>query len=143
MRTLEDIERELEVAKKEAKPLIEARDEAVKKCNKLYQEIEDYKIQNGLYFPMSELEKYKGREISHIKLVVREENGELSTKDMYNHEMFSIDKNGHLDFSSYHFGVMNYDEKTKKYIYSYHYCPTVYDFIGYLEIEFENDEESE
>lgn len=143
MRTLEDMQREYEVAKKELEPIEKEREKAVKKCNELYKEMENFKLQNGLFHKMEELEKYKGREISHIELVVRDKNGELSTKDMYNDEIFDVDENGHLHYSSYDFGIMGYEEKTKKYLYQYHYRPTYYDFVGYLEVDFYDDEESE
>lgn len=142
MRTLEDIERDYEKAKAEAEPLIKARDEAVHKCNVLFEEMEDYKIQNGLYHPMSDLKNYKGRNIIHIKLVERNDDGSLESTDMWNDELFSIDENGYLDYSSYEYGVMSYDKRKGKYIYSYHYCGTERDFVGYLDICLEDEEEN-
>lgn len=140
MRTLEDIERDYEKAKAEAEPIIKAREEVVHKCNVLHKEIEDYKIKHGLFNPMSDLEKYKGRKIISIKLVEKDEDGNLSVEDMWNDEIFSVDKDGHLDYSSYNCGVMSYDEQTGKYIYFYHYHSTERDFVGYLDICFEDEE---
>lgn len=141
MRTLEDIERDLEIAKKEAEPIIKARDEAVRKCNALYEEAKQFKMQNGLYTPMSELEKHKGKSISHIELVVRNEDGSMETKDMWRGEILKVDKNGHLDYSDYTSGVMYFNSKIGKYEHDFHYFPTIYDFVGYLEIRFEEDED--
>lgn len=143
MRTLEDIQRDYEIAKKELELIEKEREKAVKKCNELYYEIENYKLKNGLFYPMSDLEQHKGQYVNHIKLVVKDENGELSTKDMYNDEYFKVDKNGHLDYSSYEYGIMSYDEQRKIYSYCCHYCETLYDFVGYLKADFEDDEESE
>ena len=143
MRTLEDIERDLEKAENEAKPIKKLLGEAVKKCNLLRGEAEQYKINNGLFHPMEELKNHIGKEISHIKLVEKTENGELQVNDMYNHEMFSVDKNGHLDFSSYEMGIMSWCEKKRMYCYSYHYFRTYHDFVGYLDVCFEDDEECE
>ena len=143
MRTLEDIERDLEKAENEAKPIKKLWEEAVKKCNRLRDEAEQYKINNGLFHPMEELKNHIGKEISHIKLVEKTSDGELQSKDMYNYEMFSVDKNGHLDFSSYEMGIMNWCEEKRMYCYSYHYCGTYHDFVGYLYVCFEDDEECE
>lgn len=143
MRTLEDIERDLKNAETEAEPIKKLWEEAVKKCNQLRDEAEQYKINNGLFHPMEELKNHIGKEISHIKLVEKAENGELQSKDMFNYEMFSVDKNGRLDFSSYEMGIMFWDEEKKMYCYSYHYYETYHDFIGYLDVCFEDDEERE
>lgn len=143
MRTLEDMQRDYEIAKKELEPIEKEREKAVKKCNKLYYEIENYKLKNGLFYPMSDLEQHKGKYVNHIKLVVRDKNGELSTKDMYNDDMFNVDDSGHLHYSSYQCGVMGYSEEDRKYIYSYYGRETEYDFVGYLKADFEDDEESE
>lgn len=138
-RTLETIEEELRLVKEKRKPLYEAVDVLDKEIAKLKDEVTRYKLNNGLYYPMSELEKYKGREISHIILVERDEDGALDTDYMYNDEMFSIDKNGHLDYSSYNGGVMSYNEEIGKYTHWYHYSKSQHDYVGYLEVEFEDD----
>lgn len=143
MRTLEDIQKDYEIAKKELEPIEKEREKAVKKCNALYYEMENYKLKNGLFQPMSDLEQHKGEYVNHIKLVVKDENGKLSTKDMYNDEIFNIDENGRLHYSSYQYGIMGYSEKDGKYIYAYYGHETEYVFVGYLEVDFEDDEESE
>lgn len=143
MRTLEDIERDLKNAETEAEPIKKLWEEAVKKCNQLRDEAEQYKINNGLFHPMEELRNHIGKEISHIKLVEKKSDGELKAEYMYNYEMFSVDKNGHLDFSSYEMGVMGWDEDRQMYCYFYHYCVEYHDFIGYLDVCFEDDKERE
>lgn len=90
---------------------------------------------------MSELAKHKGKEISHIILVERNEDGTLDTEYMYNDEMFSVDERGYLDYSSYNCGVMHYDDSINKYVEWCHYRRTEHDYVGYLEIEFEDDDE--
>lgn len=141
MRTLEDIERDLEKARKEAEPLIKAREEAVGKCNLLLKEKEQYKIDHVLFHPMSELEKHKGKKIVHIKLVEKSQDGKLCATDMWIDELFSVDSAGHLDYSSYNYGIMQYREKKQKYIYSYYGLETERDFVGYLDVEFEEEDE--
>ena len=140
-RTLEVMMEELRLAKEARKPLSEAMKVVDNKISQLDKEIETYKLNNTLYYPMSELAKYKGKEVSHIILVERREDGTLDTKYMYNDEMFSVDDRGHLDYSSYNCGVMDYDEDIDKYVEWYHYRRTEHDYVGYLEIEFEDDDE--
>ena len=136
-RTLEMMEEELRLAEEEKKPLSEAMRIINKKIGDIEDEIEAYKLNNGLYHPMSELANYIGKEISHITLVERNEDGTLSIDEMYNDDMFSVDRNGRLDYSSYYNGVMSYDEEVGKYVYYRHYHRTEHDYVGYLEVEFE------
>lgn len=133
-RTLDVMMEELCLVKEEKKPLSEAIDVLNKKIAQLDNEIEAYKLNNGLYHPMSELENYKGREILNITLVERNEDGALETEYIYGDEMFEVDKNGHLDFSSYNCGVMSYDEKIGKYVEYFHYCREEHDYVGFLDI---------
>lgn len=135
MRTIEDIERDLENAKKEAEPIIEAREKAVKKINQYYHELKQFKMDNGLYHSMSELEKYKGHTVNNIELIEKEKDGTLSSEYMYNDEIFKVDENGHLDYSSYQCGIMSYSEERGKYIYSYYGHETERNFVGFLEID--------
>lgn len=140
-RTLEVMMEELRMAKEEREPLSEAMKVVDNKIHELDKEIKTYKLNNALYYSMSELDKYKGKEISHIILVERNEDGTLDTEYMYNDEMFSVDKNGHLDYSSYNCGVMHYDDDIGKYVEWCHYRRTEHDYVGYLEVEFEDDDD--
>ena len=140
MRTIEEIERDLEIARKEEEPLAKALGEASNKRRKLEEELQQYKLQNGLFTPMSELENHKGESISHIELVVRNEDGSMEIKDMWGDEIFKVNENGHLDYSSYMGGVMYFNSKIEKYEHDFHYHPTIYDFVGYLEVRFYKDE---
>ncbi len=128
-RTLDIMVSELEPAEKELKILEE-------KVKNLRYEIEDYRLNNGLYHPMSELINHKGKEIRWIKLVVREDDGTLDTDFMGCDEIFNVDENGHLDYSSFSGGTMLYDNKTNKYVHYYYGCSDYYDYVGYLEIKF-------
>lgn len=141
MRTLEEIERDLDIARKEEEPLAKALGEASNKRRKLEDELQQYKLQNGLFTPMSELQNHKGKSISHIELVMQNEDGSLETKDMWGGEIFKVDENGHLDYSDYMGGVMYFDSEIGKYEHDFHYHPTIYGFVWYLEIEFEEDED--
>lgn len=137
-RTLDIIMEELELAKEERNPLSEALKLINDKIYNLEKEKERYKIDNKMYYPISELSNYIGKRIDYIILVERNECGILVASHMYNDEYLEVDKNGHLDYSSEYGGVMNYDEESGKYIHWLHYNDTEHDYIGFLEIEFED-----
>ena len=127
-RTLEIMEAELKATIEQLKPLKNKRIE-------LEREIEDYKLKNALYHPMSELINYKGREVYSITLVEKRPNGTLTTDYMYNDEIFNITDDGHLYYSSYAGGVMRYSKETNKYIHNYWGVGTPHEYVGFLEIE--------
>lgn len=133
-RTLNDMEEELRLAREERRPLYEVVNELDKKIYKLSDEIEAYKLNNGMYYPMSELINYLGKNISSIKLVVRDEEGALDTDFMYCDEIFEVDEFGHLYYSSYSGGIIEYDNDTGKYVHMYYGCPEYLDYVGFLEI---------
>ena len=140
MRTLEDIERDIELVNEELKPISKVREELSDKRRNLLDEKEKYILDNGLFHPISELHNYIGKKISYIDLVERKEDGSLKVDSMCNDEMFSIDENGHLSFSSYNYGVMDFDEKLGKYVMRYRFYRTEHDYIGYLDLEFEDED---
>ena len=139
MRTLEDINKDLDAARAELEPISMEYVKACEKCSKLEDEAEKYKIDNGLYHSMDELKNYIGKEIRSIKLVEKTNDGKLKVETMYNNEIFGVDEYGHLDFSSYEMGIMFWDKEFCKYNYLYHYNSVYHDFVGYLEISFEDD----
>ena len=104
MRTLEDIERDIECINEEIKPIDKARNELIEKRSRLHKEKEKYVLDHELFHPMSDLINYAGKEINYIDLVERNKDGLLVIDYIYNDEMFSIDENGHLDYSSYNCG---------------------------------------
>ena len=114
-RTLEIIENDLENAQEELKPIREAYDKATKKVSNFRDELERYKIDNGMYRPMSDLSQYIGCNISSIKLVEK-------------------DENGHLDYCSEMGGIMSFDKDIDKYVMWCHCFRTEHDYVGFLEI---------
>lgn len=138
-RNLDVMMEELRLVKEERKPLSEAISVLDKKIAKLDDEIEAYKLNNGLYHPMSELINYMGKDINFIKLVVRDEDGALDTDYMYCDEIFEVDEFAHLYYSSYSGGIVAYDEKTRKYMHLYYGHPEYYDYVGFLEIDVDED----
>ena len=140
-RTLEIIENDLKNAQEELRPIREAYDKATKKVSNFRDELERYKIDNGMYRSMSDLSQYIGCNISSIKLVERDKDGSLDTDDMWGDEYFIVDKNGHLYYSSEMNGVMSFDNEINKYVMWYHYFRTEHDYVGFLEIRVDKDED--
>ena len=60
---------------------------------------------------------------------------------MYDDEVFEVDDHGHLDYSSCDYGVMRYDENENVYVYKNHGIETKYNFVGYISIEVDNEDE--
>ena len=133
-RTLEDMYKDLHSAEERLKPLDEAATIIRKEISNLEDEIEKYKLDNAMYHPMSELCNYKGNEISYIDLVEKDQFGELSVERIYNDEMFNVDPDGYLTYSSYDYGVMDYDTKINKYVWWRHFHKTEHDYVGFMEL---------
>ena len=134
-RTIADIENDLRQAKIELEPIQKARDEAVKKVNDFYHELEKYKIDNKMYHPMSDLLQYANKYVNNIKLIEEDEDGDLDIETMYGDEFFMVTENGYLSYSSEYGGVMDYDVSENAYVMWYHYMRTVRKFIGFMEID--------
>lgn len=139
-RILDIMMEELRLTKEERKPLSEAIEVINKKIQKLDNEIEAYKLNNGLYHSMSELANYKGKDISHITLVERDKDGTLDTEYMFNDEIFEVTDDGHLYYSSYAGGITQYCEKDGKYYHYYYGCGTPHEYVGFLEIKLEDED---
>ena len=127
-RTLDIMEAELKALKEQFKPL-------AKKLAELESEIEEYKLENTLYHSMSELVNYRGKQIRSITLIERDEDGTLDTDFVYDDEIFEIDDDGHLYYSSYSGGIIKYDNKAEKYVHMYYGHPEYHDYVGFMEID--------
>lgn len=127
-KALEDMIKQLKLTEEAMKPLAE-------KATKLRRDIKQYKLDNALYRPMSDLIHYAGRDIRSIELVERCEDGTLDTDYKFCDEIFEVDGNGRLYFSSWDYGIIEYDNDKHKYVHMYHGYPTYYDYIGFMEIE--------
>lgn len=131
-RTLDIMEAELKATNEQLKPL-------QKKKLELEREIQSYKLKNTLYHPMSELINYKGRRVRSITLVEERLDGTLTTDYMYDDEIFEVTDNGYLYYSSYEGGVMHYSAETDRYIHNYWGVGTPHKYLGFLEIELEDE----
>ena len=127
-RTLEVMESELEVTKEQLKPL-------QKKASELEDEIKRYKLDNKLYHPMSELANYKGKDILFIELVMQNVDSTLDTVYIHQDDIFEVTDDGHLYYSSYAGGIIEYSRKRHKYIRRYYGNSIDYNCVGFLDVE--------
>ena len=140
-RTLDDMYNDLKLAKAETEPIKEMLLKANDKEYKIRKEIEKYKLDNGMYSPISELSSHPEEIINYIDLVELNEDGTLSVEYMYTDfpftKRFMVNKNGHIYYlDSVKF--LRYDEKIGKYRLTFHDDgrETEHNYIGFLSVEF-------
>lgn len=115
-RTLEDIERDLELVKKELNPIRNKYEKICEKINNLENEKLKYKLNNRLYSPISDLNKYIDKDILYIELVEENKNGTLKVISLTNSGgVLYIDENGHLNYSSDDDYLIQFDNNIKMY----------------------------
>lgn len=134
------MERTLDIMEAELKAINEQLKSLHKKRTEFEREIRQYKLENALYHPMSELINYIGREISHITLVEKKEDGKLVIDVICNDEMLKVTDRGHLYYSSYKGGIIHYYKADGKYYHHYYGNSKPHDYVGFLDIEV-NDED--
>ena len=131
----------LEDMKKELERLEDVRDEACWNYSQFNSEVVEYRLNNGLYHPMSKLISYACKDIDWITMVIKDRDGTLETltlnKDIDGDIAFYIDVNGHIFCSSDSNGIIQYDDYTNRYIYTYGGSIDYYDFVGFMELSFE------
>lgn len=140
-RTLDDMYKDLKLAREEVEPIKETFLNADSKVRKIREEIEKYKLDNGLYFPISELLNHPEEIIDCIDFVELNKDGTLSTEFIYNDTIFTkrfmVNKNGHVYYFD-SFKSVNYNEKLGRYILRFHDdgSETEHNYIGFLDVEF-------
>lgn len=134
------MERTLEMMEEELKLIKSGFDTLRTKKETLENEIEEYKLSHGIYRPMSDLINYICKDVDSIKVVIRNEDGTLETDFLYCDEIFEINEYGQLYYSSYYGGIIKYDNDVHKYVHMYHYHPTYYDYVGFMDLKLEDDD---
>lgn len=129
------MERTLDVIEEELRLVQSGFDTLKQRKEALESEIRKYKLDNGLYHPMSELINYIGKDISYITLVERSKDGKLETDFLCDDEIFEVNEFGQLYYSSYSGGIIEYDNDAHKYVHMYYGRTEYHDYVGYLEIK--------
>jgi hypothetical protein len=119
-----------EIDKQNIEPLREER-------KKFENEREEYIYKNKKYnlFPLDK--EYINKELSSVAFMC--EDGSIDEE--YKDELFYVDRDGYPYYSSYSYGITSYDKETNSFYHYYYGSRTKKNYIGYIEIEFEEDEE--
>lgn len=133
-RTYEDICNDLKTAEEQLGKFKE-------EVSTLTKEKNDYELSHNMYRPLSDLEQYKGNYIRSISIIEREADGSLSTYGIYADEILEVDNNGHLYYSSFHGGIIEFNEEIDKYVHTLFGCEHIHDFVGFKDIELYEFEE--
>jgi hypothetical protein len=134
------MDKTLENMKKELERLEEELDEASWNYSQFNDKVIKYRLNNGLYHPMSELTNYIRKDINEITIVIKNEDGMLETLRLcdYRDDDYDccIDWQGHILYHSDSEGIIRYDDYTNKYVHVEGYNIVYHDFIGFMNLSF-------
>lgn len=124
-------------------PIREQCDKEQKKLFKLEDKLEKYRLEHGMFYPLSKLAEFKDEvsDILSIKFVQRKKNGKFEVEEMTNDDLFFINDDGTFKYSSYTGGIIEKAEDGKWYHQYYGSSRKLDDFVGFLSIEFYNSSE--
>ena len=124
-------------------PIREQCDKEQKKLFKLEDKLEKYRLEHGMFYPLSKLAEFKDEtsDILSIKFVQRKKNGKFKVEEMANDDLFFINDDGTFKYSSYTGGIIEKAEDGKWYHQYYGSSRKLDDFVGFLSIEFYNSSE--
>lgn len=119
-------------------PIREQCDKEQKKLFKLEDKLEKYRLEHGMFYPLSKLAEFKDEadDILSIKFVQRKKNGKFKVEEMINDDLFFINDDGTFKYSSYEGGIIEKAEDGRWYHQYYGSSRKLDDFIGFLSIEF-------
>lgn len=119
-------------------PIREQCDKEQKKLFKLEDKLEKYRLEHGMFYPLSKLAEFKDEtsDILSIKFVQRKKNGKFKVEEMVNDDLFFINDDGTFKYSSYEGGIIEKAEDGKWYHQYYGSSRKLDDFVGFLSIEF-------
>lgn len=119
-------------------PIREQCDKEQKKLFKLEDKLEKYRLEHGMFYPLSKLAEFKDNadDILSIKFVQRKKNGKFKVEEMVKDDLFFIHDDGTFKYSSYEGGIIEKDEDGKWYHQYYGSSRKLDDFVGFLSIEF-------
>jgi len=126
-------------------PIREQCDKEQKKLFKLEDKLEKYRLEHGMFYPLSKLSEFKDEadDILSIKFVQRKKNGKFKVEEMVNDDLFFIHDDGTFKYSSYEGGIIEKDEDGKWYHQYYGSSRKLDDFVGFLSIEFSSGSEEQ
>ena len=119
-------------------PIREQCNKEEKKLQKLEDKLEKYRLEHGMFYPLSKLAEFKDEEsdILSIKFVQRKKNGKFKVEEMIIDDLFFIHDDGTFKYSSYEDGIIEKAKNGKWYYKYYGFSRKLDDFVGFLSIEF-------
>ena len=119
-------------------PLKEQCNKEQKKLFKLEDKLEKYRLEHGMFYPLSKLVEFKDEasDILSIKFVQRTKNGKFKVDEIANDDLFFIRDDGTFEYSSYEGGIIEKAEDGKWYHTYYGSSRKLDDYVGFLSIEF-------
>ena len=124
-------------------PLEEKAEKARKKLHSLEDKLEKYRVEHGMFYPLSRLVDFKDKvdEIIRITFVQKTSGGKFKTYDLCNDEILEIKADGKFYYSSYGGGIIGYDEEKKDWYHAFWGSRRkLDDFVGFLEFDMDEDE---
>ena len=136
--SIQKIKDEIEKQKAVYEPIREQCDKEQKKLFKLENKLEKYRLEHGMFYPLSKLAEFKDEvsDILSIKFVQKTKNGKFKVEEMGNDDLFFIHDDGTFKYSSYEGGIIEKAEDGKWYHQYYGSSRKLDDFVGFLSIEF-------
>lgn len=136
---LQKIKDSIEKQKAVYEPIREQCDKEQKKLFKLEYKLEKYRLEHGMFYPLSKLAEFKDEvsDILSIKFVQRKKNGKFKVEEMANDDLFFINDDGTFKYSSYEGGIIEKAEEDGKWYHQYYGSSRkLDDFVGFLSIDF-------
>jgi hypothetical protein len=128
-------EKELKLLEEEIYRLDNKRFKMMTSIELLRDKINQYRLNNGLYHPMSELSNHIGKSVRNICLVKRKDDGALDIEWIEHKAVFDVYKDGTLVcFDGYDYHI-EYSNSLKKYV-KYDHGIELIDYVGFMSIEF-------
>ena len=123
---------------KEAEERLSYIRELVNEIPKLENEINQYKIENKMYHPMSDLCSLKEHEILSISLIYIDDNDKPSVLKLeggYYGTSIGVDESGTFYCNSDKYGIIVLDSETGNYVWYHFYKRISPRLIGYLDVQ--------
>lgn len=135
---LQKIKDDIEKQKAIVEPIKKQFEAAYGKYDKLQNKLEKYRLEHGMFYPLSKLAEFKDEasDILSIKFVQRTKNGKFKADEIVNDDLFFIRDDGTFEYSSYEGGIIEKDEDGKWYHQYYGSSRKLDDYVGFLSIEF-------
>lgn len=134
-----EFQEKIKLVKAKREPVRKKYEALTKKIRDLDKAESKYIFENKLYYPLDILEKYKGKQVSHVEFYT----GEGALNYCCSDEICEIDKDGHFYKSSYIAGIIHWSDEDGCYCEWYHHGKTKLDYVGIKEIVFATEEDDD